>query len=244
MQAEEIFRIQLHQYFERIQVENQRNMHEFIEEMSCERELFNIFLDEFGMLQNILDSTKKELKHNILLKDSLNNELIIKVKNPSYHESKRINLVTLTARYDHGFGFSQLYRFVKDKDSQVIKDYSDLAMKNNAVKLLPLEVSENYKVLVTPSVKGNSDVEKEQCKVIMKELLNFSQSDHAKPQYLLITQFKHMRKYRDQQFYGILAAIKELQESSFGNLKEIYFEINSSFEEDFIHQIRSVLSVA
>jgi len=92
-------------------------------------------------------------------------------------------------------------------------------------------------VIVTPIVKGNSLIEKDQCKGIMRDIIDLSQADGGQSQSLLITQFGFMLSYREQHFDGIVEAIKERQASSFLNLREIIFEVDDKYELRFLNQL-------
>jgi hypothetical protein len=54
-------------------------------------------------------------ENDIHIKDSHNNILVIQIRDHQLDVDDSFDCVTLSARYDHGFGFSQLFRFVDDK---------------------------------------------------------------------------------------------------------------------------------
>lgn len=175
-----------------------------------------------------------------LKKGTSDKQLLILVSDthPSPTEYNKFDCVCLTARYDHGFGFSQLYRFVDNKESQAIKDCCDVARQENRAMLLPKDVSNKWNVIVTPIVKGNSINEKDLCKEIMKEILDLSQLNGIISKKLLISQFGYFFSYKEQQFNGIFEAIKEMQEASFGKLDLIYFEVDTRYRKRFYNQLR------
>jgi len=178
-----------------------------------------------------------ELEDKFDFCDSKNNKLVIKIRDfkLTLPELEDINCVSITARYDHGFGFSQLYRFVFDKDNQIIKDLCDEVHKKNKSKLLPNELSK-WKVFLTPIVKGNGKKDKELCSKIMSDIIKNSNSES-----ILITQFSFMYSFKEQQFDGIFEVIKEMKKTSFGNLKILFFEIDTRYKNMFIDQLRSKL---
>ena len=55
---------------------------------------------------------------DIPIKDSQSKILTIQIRNHLLIEDGSFECVTLSARYDHGFGFSQLFRFVDEKKSK------------------------------------------------------------------------------------------------------------------------------
>ena len=193
---------------------------------------------------------------NIIVRDSEGHTLTIKL-NPTEEERKRIDCASITARYDHGMGWSLLYRFVEDKEDKEIEDICDWVVANNRSILLPQRlstalqvaatsplkngVSINLRVIVTPIVKGNSLIEKNQCKEIMRDIIDLAQSHGVQSRSILITQFGFMLSYRDQHLYGIVEAIKERQVSSFLNLREIIFEVDNAYEERFRNQLKKQL---
>lgn len=202
------------------------------------------------------EKLKDEIQGRICVFDSTDQVLIIRV-NATEDDCNRIDCASITARYDHGFGWSQLYRFVVDKEDQEIKGICDWVNAKNKSSLLPprfsnilqasvapsaeKDVPNNLRVIVTPIVKGNSLIEKDQCKGIMRDIIDLSQADGVQSQSLLITQFGIMFSYRDQHFDGIVEAIKERQTSSFLNLRQIYFEVEPKYELSFFNQLSKSL---
>lgn len=206
----------------------------------------------FKKKNNNNSKSNVEMQGGIRVCDSTDQVLTIRVK-ATEDDCNRIDCAAITARYDHGFGWSQLYRFVVDKEDQEIKDICDWVNTNNKSSLLPSrlpnilqasvtpsvkkDVPNNLRVIVTPIVKGNSLIEKDQCKGIMRDIIDLSQSDGGQSQSLLITQFGFMLSYREQHFDGIVEAIKERQTSSFLNLREIIFEVDDKYELRFLNQL-------
>jgi len=178
-----------------------------------------------------------------ILKDINNKELQLKVHDGWLSKAalKNINCVSITARYDHGFGFSQLYRFVNDKKSEMIRDFCDIVTLTNKSYLLPIEVSSNWNVIITPIIKGNNDVAKALSKNTMKENIELSQSINTISSNLLITQLVFMMSYKEKQYEGIFEAIRDLQKIGFKSLNVIHFEINEDFSARFNQQLRNVL---
>ena len=206
----------------------------------------------FTKKNNNNTKSKDEMQGDICVRDSTDQVLTIRV-NATADDCNRIDCASITARYDHGFGWSKLYRFFEDKDDQEIKNICDWVNTNDKSSLLPprssnilraaftssvtQEVQNNLRVIVTPIVKGNSLIEKDRCKRIMSDIIDLSQSDGVQSQCLLITQFGFMLSYRDQHFDGIVEAIKERQTSSFLNLRKILFEVDSKYELSFFNQL-------
>ena len=215
-----------------------------------------INVKNFGQSNFNNSRSTDEMLGGICVRDSIGQTLTIMV-NSTDEDRKRIDCASITARYDHGFGWSKLYRFVVDKEDQEIKDICDWVNANNKSRLLPprfsnslqesvapsvkKDVSNNLRVIVTPIVKGNSLIEKDRCQGIMRDIIDLSQSDGIHSQSLLITQFGFMLSYRDQHFDGIVEAIKERQISSFLNLREIVFEVDGKYELSFFNQLRKRL---
>jgi hypothetical protein len=154
-------------------------------------------------------------------------------------ELKKVNCVSLSAGYGDDFGCNQLDRFVDDKESLVIKDYCDLAIEENKAKLLPSEVSSKWRVIVTPALRANTYIEIQDCQLIMEEIFELSKSTGTESINLLISQYKNINEYREQQFAGVFQAIKSLCNSSLGNLDLIYFEVDTRHKEKFYKQLRS-----
>ena len=147
----------------------------------------------------------------------------------------------MTARYDNGFGFSQLYRFVDDKESKETKSCCDLVLNTNKSKLLPLNVSNRWKVIVTPKVKGDGHAQKQLCQSIMEDILNLSQENEIGPTKILMTQYRKMFSYREEQINGVFEAINILRQASFGNLEFIHFEVDIRYRDRFYKQLRAAL---
>lgn len=149
--------------------------------------------------------------------------------------------VAMSARYDNGFGFSQLYRFADDKESQEIKKFCELVKENNRSQLLPMRSSGRWWVIATPIVKGNGSNQKLICESIMSDIFHLSQAPRVESTKLLISQYSRMYGYRDQQFEGVFEALRKIQAKSFSNLGLIYFEVDKNYREKFNNQIREIL---
>jgi hypothetical protein len=178
---------------------------------------------------------------NFEILDSEQNKLLIQVGDFSLpdmsHNSLGIDCVTISPRYDHGFGFSQLYRVVKDKNSEEIKNLCDRTDIENEINLLPKEVSDTWRVILTPTTKTNDEVSRVVTKDLMLKLFTVSQSDEIRSKKLLITHFGHLRKYHDKTIDGLLDGILDISYQSFINLMEIYIEIEDKFQVRFEKQI-------
>jgi len=185
--------------------------------------------------------SKLRIENNLYLTDSTNQALTITVSDitPSDDDLDIFDCVSMTARYDNGFGFSQLYRFVDDKESQEIKDCCDLAIVEDKSKLLPIMSSGRWWIVVTPIVKGDGYKQRESCKSIMKDIFELSQQSQVSATKLFVSQFRHMFDYREEQLSGVFEALQELRDSSFGSLNSIYFEVDTRFRDRFAQQVRS-----
>jgi len=185
--------------------------------------------------------SKLRIENNLYLTDSNNQALTITVSDitPSDDDLDIFDCVSMTARYDNGFGFSQLYRFVDDKESLEIKDCCDLAIVEDKSKLLPIMSSGRWWIVVTPIVKGDGYKQRESCKSIMKDIFELSQQSQVSATKLFISQFRYMFDYREEQLSGVFEALQELRDSSFGSLNSIYFEVDARFKDRFAQQVRS-----
>jgi hypothetical protein len=150
-----------------------------------------------------------------------------------------IDCVTISPRYDHGFGFSQLYRVVKDKESMEIKNFCDLSKLTNQIHLLPINVSDTWRVILTPTVKFNNETGRTLSKNLMMKLFSLSQSDEIQSERLLITHLGHLQSYPDKIIDGLLDGLFELSKGSFQNLTDIYIEITDMFEDRLKKQFKN-----
>jgi hypothetical protein len=153
--------------------------------------------------------------------------------------SLEIDCVTISPRYDHGFGFSQLYRVVKDKDSTEIQNFCDLSTLTNQIHLLPKYVSDTWRVILTPTVKFNDETGKILSKNLMLKLFSLSQSDEIQSRKLLITHFGNLQSFPDKSIDGLLDGLFELSKGSFQNLTDIYIEITDKFEDRLKKQFKN-----
>ena len=187
--------------------------------------------------------SKLRMEDNLYLIDSRNQVLTIKVSdiNPSDDDLDVFDCVSMTARYDNGFGFSQLYRFVDDREAQEIKDCCELVKVEGKTMFLPIMSSGRWRVIVTPTVKGDGYTQRESCRSIMKDVFELSQQPNVGATKLFISQYKYMFGYREQQLDGVFEALKELRDKSFGSLDLIYFEVDTRYKEKFNQQLRSYL---
>lgn len=177
------------------------------------------------------------------LTDSEDKALTIRVGETitSENELDAFDCVAMSARYDNGFGFSQLYRFVDDKQSQEIKKFCNLVKDGGRTQLLPMLSSGRWWVIITPIVKGNGKAEKIACESIMRDVFHISQAPRVKASKMLISQYRYMFGYREQQFNGVFEAIKKLQKTTFGDLSMIYFEIDARYKDRFNEQVKHIL---
>ena len=97
----------------------------------------------------------------ILIQDLLGNVLKIQISKFQLDVDLEFDCVSLSARYDHGFGFSQLFRFVDDKESKEIEAICDVSNEEVAPRLLPPVVSKNWRVIVTPVIQALNELKKE-----------------------------------------------------------------------------------
>lgn len=177
---------------------------------------------------------------DLSIQDCLGNTLEIQIRNFGLDVEKSFDCVTLSARYDHGFGFSQLYRFVDDKESKLIEAYCDSANSEVMPKLLPGSVSKNWRVIVTPVIKSNDPRYQDFYKQLMLDVL-----DQAKLVFatnLLFSQYGMMMNLKEHQFNGVLSALNELKTLSFGSLEKIRFEVNSKFLPSVYRQFANGLA--
>ena len=178
------------------------------------------------------------------LTDSKNQTLTIQVGDAFEKNNDNLNAfdcVTMSARYDNGFGFSQLYRFADDEESQELKNFCDLVKENNRSQLLPMRSSGRWWVIATPIVKGDGNAQKAICQSIMRDVFHLSQAPRVEATKLLISQYRRMYSYREHQIKGVFEAIKNLQKTSFDNLNLIYFELDEKYKNKFTKQLREHL---
>jgi hypothetical protein len=175
--------------------------------------------------------SRSEEKHSdLVIKGLYGRTLIIGVID-SMSTTTDYGCVALTARYDLGFGFSQLYRFCEDPKSQKIKHLFDQINQTTKLQLLPKEVSRRWRVIATPRLRTIDGNLRERAYNLMAEVLKMAEStDTAR---LLMSQFCFARKYHWEQFYGIFQAIVASSRSSFFASKRIDFEINREYAKAF-----------
>jgi len=178
---------------------------------------------------------------NFELKDSNENKIVIHLGDfPLPELSKNpmnIDCVTISPRYDHGFGFSQLHRVVKDKDSEQIKKFCDLSNDKKQIQLLPKNVSDTWRVILTPTIKSNNEISRYESKDLMLKLFFQSQSHEVGCERLLITHFGHLQSYPDISIEGFLDGILDIRNQSFLNLKEIFVEIQGKYKKRLEQQV-------
>ena len=150
-----------------------------------------------------------------------------------------IDCVTLSPRYDHGFGFSQLHRLVNEKESASIENSCDFSKLTNQIQLLPKYDCDTWRVILTPTVKSNDEVGKNLSKNLMMKLFSLSQSDEIQSKKLLITHFRHLQSYPDKTIDGLLDGLSEITKHTFLNLQDLYIEITDKFQDRLEKHFRS-----
>ena len=187
------------------------------------------FLRRVHVAQNRY-SRVEEQQSDLIIKGLYGRTLIIGVID-SRSTTTDYGCVALTARYDLGFGFSQLYRFCEDPKSQKIKHLFDQINETKKLQLLPKETSRRWRVIATPRLRTIDGNLRERAYNLMTEVLKMAEStDTAR---LLMSQFCYARKYHWEQFYGIFQAIVASSRSSFFASKRIDFEINGDYVKAF-----------
>ena len=171
---------------------------------------------------------------NIPIKDSQSNILTIQIRDHLLIADESFECVTLSARYDHGFGFSQLFRFVDEKKSKEIEAICDASNAEVVPKFLPLSVSNKWRVLVTPVIKSNESQYADFYKQLMLDVVQQAQSILASK--LLFSQFGRMFTYKVHHFEGVIRALNELKQGSFGCLEIIRFEVDSKHSGAVLNQ--------
>jgi len=181
----------------------------------------------------------------LCLTDKYDQTLTIKVCSvaPSHDELDAYDCVCMSARYDHGFGFSQLYRFVDDKQSMKIKQICDLANESNRSQLLPMSSSARWWAIVTPIVKGNGHIQKITCRSIMTDIIQLTRVPSVCASKIFISQYRYMCAYRARQLQGVFEAIKQLQIGGFKGTEVICFEVDGRFKRQFEAHLMDVLSL-
>ena len=87
----------------------------------------------------VVPQKNNSFSRDLSIQDGRGNILAIQIRNFGLDVDRSFDCVTLSARYDHGFGFSQLFRFVDDKESKLIETICDSANFEVVPKLLPWE---------------------------------------------------------------------------------------------------------
>ena len=169
----------------------------------------------------------------ILIQDLLGNVLKIQISKFQLDVDLEFDCVSLSARYDHGFGFSQLFRFVDDKESKEIEAICDVSNEEVAPRLLPPGVSKNWRVIVTPVIKSNEPRYMDFYRQLMLDVIKQAQSVFATK--LLFSQYGMMMAHKRHQFDGVIQALNELKKETFGSLELIRFEVEPSHLRS-IHQ--------
>lgn len=198
------------------------------------RELNNYISVNGGIIE------KSKLFEHIHLVDAHGKGLTIDICDFEITDTlSRFDCVSLSARYDHGFGFSKLYRFVEDRESEEIKSICDSVNETKEARVLPQNASLRWRVILTPIVKTNTEQKVEQYKAIMNDVITIAKSIEVKA--LLLSQYGLMFNYKNYQVLGICEALQELKQSGFGEIKHICFEVDSRYKKIFISQLRNSL---
>lgn len=183
---------------------------------------------------------KSKLFEHIHLVDSQGKILTIDICDFEITDTlSRFDCVSLSARYDHGFGFSKLYRFVEDKESEEIKCICDSVNETNEAMALPQNASLRWRVILTPIVKTNTEQKVGKYKTIMNDVITIAKS--LKVKALLLSQYGLMFNYKNYQVLGICEALQELKQIGFGEIKNICFEVDSRYKKIFISHLRNSL---
>ena len=165
---------------------------------------------------------------DIKIKDVYGNHLVIQITSPiNLKIEDQLDCVSLSARYDHGFGFSQLFRFVQDKESKQIEGICDQANATSTPKFLPMNSSKKWRVLVTPVIKSNDNENTAIYKELMLSIIKEIQSIQCGS--ILFSQYMLMLSNKIHQFDGIIKALNELKHVSFQKIHTIRFEIDSRY---------------
>jgi 1,4-dihydroxy-2-naphthoyl-CoA synthase len=165
---------------------------------------------------------------DIKIKDAYGNHVVIQITNSiNLKIEDQFDCVSLSARYDHGFGFSQLFRFVQDKESKEIEAICDLVNVTSTPKLLPINASKKWRVLVTPVIKSNNNKNTDIYRELMLSIIKEMQSIQGAS--ILFSQYSLMLSYKIHQFDGIIKALNELKLVSFKKIHTIRFEVDSRY---------------
>jgi hypothetical protein len=176
----------------------------------------------------------------IKIRDTCGNLVVIEFFDSiNLHLNDNFDCVTLSARYDHGFGFSQLFRFVDHKESKEIAVICDQANATLTPKLLPLHVSKKWRVLVTPVIKSNDAQNRNIYKQLMLSIINEVQNVAGTK--ILFSQYGLMLSHKAHHFDGIIEALVELKSRSFNEIRTISFEIDSRYKTRVRDQFANVL---
>ena len=178
---------------------------------------------------------------DIHIKDSHNNILVIQIRDHQLAVDDSFDCVTLSARYDHGFGFSQLFRFVDDKESIEIEAICDASNAEVVPKFLPPYVSGKWRVLVTPVIKSNESRYADYYKQLMLDVVQHAQNIFTSK--LLFSQFWMMFTYKEHHFEGVIRALNQLKQGSFGGLEIIRFEVDSRHSKTVLGQLTKGLAL-
>ena len=171
---------------------------------------------------------------SIRIQDRHGKAMVIQIRNFDLGIEESFDCVTLSARYDHGFGFSQLFRFVDDKESKEIKSICDSSNAEVLPKFLPASVSKKWRVLVTPVIKSNEQRYADFYRQLMLGVVQQAQSVFTTK--LIFSQYWMMFTYKEHHFEGVIRALNELKQESFGSLEVIRFEVDSKHSKAVFKQ--------
>ena len=188
----------------------------------------------------VVPQKNNSFSSDLSIQDGRGNILAIQIRNFGLDVDRSFDCVTLSARYDHGFGFSQLFRFVDDKESKLIETICDSANFEVVPKLLPSSVSKKWRVIVTPVIKSNELRYQDFYKQLMLDVL--AQAQLIFTTKLLFSQYGMMMTIKEHQFEGVISALNELKLSSFGSLEKICFEVDSKYLSSVYRQFENGLA--
>lgn len=112
----------------------------------------------------------------------------------------------------------------------------------NEVCVLPKDVSTEWRILLTPTVRSLGSGSRLSASRLMKDLFGASQAQQVKASRLLITHFACVRKYPEPHIQGIFDAVKELMSGSFRGLHMLGFEIAAQHSAQFESELRDTFA--
>lgn len=169
-----------------------------------------------------------------VISDSFGNELVLTTNTNHY----LFDSVTCSPRTDGGFGWSMLPSCIDDDSMLPTLEAACLeARMRSKVCILPITVSQQWRVFLTPTVRSHGDGSREAAKALMVDLLGAAQAPGVDSHSLLIKHFVWMKKFPATHIAGILDALKDQSRSSFKNMRVIGFEMQNHRIETLFKQI-------